>query len=237
MKSVLRSLVVLLSCLAIASPLAAGKPPRIAFDSDQTPLQKAIAKANRATAEKKKGKLGPGEKKDKCAAALSANDAAGIAKWCDVATATTQKIGHQDFQHADGKAAGKRVVTKTVLEYENANQKAGADDGPVTKWASPKLKAFERGTAHTPGPASGSSRGAALFPSTAVNDDGDCVDWVTGERLGGAGIADGSAQSCFADSSKKLKATLTVDASAGTCRHTSGSVFFGNATDNVEDDC
>lgn len=223
-------LVSLLITLSVAGgPAFAGNPPAT-FDTEETPLQKAIKKANLENANKKKDKLGPGEKKDKCAAAIAAGDEDDIAKWCDVAKHHSQKLGHQDFKHEDGKAAGRRVVTKTVLEFEGPNHKGKPGDVPVDKWPATKLKAFERKAAHAPGPVSeGSGRtlGSAYLPSSADNEDRDCVDWVTGERHG--------ASSCF-DEDGKLLATLTAKGQTG-CTHIGGSAFFGNATDGVEDDC
>lgn len=198
----------------------AGNPPAT-FDPDGTPLQKAIREANLETAKKKKDKLGPGEKKDKCAAAILDEDEDDIAKWCDVAKHHSQKLGQQDFKHANGKAAGRRVVTKTVLEYESPKQKGRAGDAEADKWPSPKLKAFERKAAHAPGPVSANgahTRSSAFLPTSADNDDKDCVDWVTGERFQGA--------DCFDDDGKLLATLVKTDDT--TCTHIGGSVFFGD---------
>ena len=62
-----RLTILLLSALYAASLGAAS--PKVAFDSEQTPLQKAIQKTNRDRAAKKNQKL-TGEKKDKCTEAL-----------------------------------------------------------------------------------------------------------------------------------------------------------------------
>ena len=222
-------LVSLLITLSVTGGTAfAGNPPAT-FDTEETPLQKAIKNANLENAKKKKEHLGPGEKKDKCTAAIAANNDDDIAKWCDVAKRKSEKLGHQDFKHADGKAAGRRVVTKTVLEFEKPGQKGRPGDAPVEKWPATKLKAFERKAAHAPGPVREGGRvfGSAFLPSSADNDDRDCVDWVTAEHHAGA--------SCF-DANGKLLATLTANGKTG-CTHAGGSVFFGNAEDGVEDDC
>ena len=225
-----------------APPPGKGRPP-VAFDTNETPLEKAIKAANLETAKKKKDKLPGGEKKDKCQAAIDSGDPDDIAKWCDVAKAHFRKVGDQNFHHPDGKAAGKRVVTQTTLEFDSPNQKGRPDDPPVDKWPSTKLKAFERVKDHLPGPVTpsgpdgrgGRTLGSAVLPSSADNDDKDCVDWVTGQHFGGMNVPDGSASSCF-DTTGKLIATLTSNGD-GTCTHRDGSVFFGDATDGVEDDC
>ena len=222
---VLRGWSTLLTSLVVALCLGgpavfAGNPP-VAFDPDGTPLQKAIKAANLENAKNKKDKLGPGEKRDKCAAAILAEDEADIAKWCDVAKHQSQKLGQQDFKHANGKDAGRRVVTKTVLEYDTPKQKGRAGDAEPDKWPSPKLKAFERKAAHAPGPVSANGAhtlASAYLPTSAANDDKDCVDWVTGERFSGA--------DCF-DEDGKLLATL-VKTDDTTCTHNNGSVFFGD---------
>jgi hypothetical protein len=186
--------------------------------------------------EEEEGEARAGEKKDKCGAALASGDAADIAKWCDVAKTDSKKLGEQEFKHADGKSAGKRTVTRTVLEFETPDQKGRPGAPPVDKWPSTKLKAFDQKTAHSPGPANGHSLSAAVLPSPADNDDRDCVDWISGARFGGIGVADGAPSSCY-DPAGKLKATLSIGTAAGTCQHTNGSVFFGVADDGVEDDC
>jgi hypothetical protein len=133
MRTHLATLALVLVTSLAAAPLFGG----------DTPLQSAILDANLRTA-KEKNKKQSGEKKNKCTVTLEANDADGIAKWCDVAKTQSKKLGEQSFSHKGGKAAGKRTVTQTMLEYESPNQKQGSKDSSAEKWPSPKLKAFDR---------------------------------------------------------------------------------------------
>ena len=223
----MKPILAVLSSLAFAASLFAASP-KVAFDPEQTPLQKAIQKANRDNAEKKKGKLS-GEKKNKCADAINKKNDVAL-KDCDAGSMTVEKIHPvRTFTHPNGKVAGKRLVTKTKLVYENPKQKASPNAAAAAdKWPGPQLALSEEQQSFDPAGASRMSRGAAILPDTAVNDDRDCVDWVNGTR--------GTEQTCF-DLAGKLKGTLTADTSAGTCRHDDGSVFSGNATDGIEDDC
>ncbi|HUR79853.1 MAG TPA: hypothetical protein VM733_03750, partial [Thermoanaerobaculia bacterium] len=219
-----RITVVLASLLCTASLGAAS--PKINFDATQTPLQKAMQAANRGNAQKKSAKL-TGEKHDKCLEAISKHNDAAL-KHCDAAGMTLEIVSPaKSFRDKSGKTAGKRMVTRTTLVYENPSQKASANaTGPApAKW--PALMTFSPRTANADGPAV-TSRGAAFMPASANNDDGDCVDWVDGTHF--------NRSNCFGIDGN-LKPTLTADAANGQCTHTSGSVFTGNATDNVEDDC
>ncbi|HEX6085824.1 MAG TPA: hypothetical protein VF266_14930 [Thermoanaerobaculia bacterium] len=220
MKHLLRQVAVALTFVA---SIATAQPQP--FDDQGTPLQKAIEKANLENAKRKKEKLGA-DRKDKCSRAIDAGDPVAIAKECDVASAKSRKVGSKEFQHPGGtRSAGKRVITETTLEFDDPNQRTRPGDAVVDRFPSPKFKTGD-GKRFSPGPASSQSRGAALLPSPANNDDRDCVDWITGEHFGGRNVADGTARSCF-DSNGKLKATLTPGAEAGTCLHTDGGMFFG----------
>lgn len=216
----------LLLTMVVAVQLWAANP-KVAFDTTQTPLQKAIQAANRNNAAKKGAKIGAGEKKDKCLRAIADGNDRDL-KHCDAADMELKSRGAaRTFKDKNGRTAGKRLVTETVLRYENPGQKKSAGDnapGP-DKW--PAILTFDPKEHDSGGPPV-KSRGAALLPQASDNDDGDCVDWVSGVRL--------DSSSC-AGSDGKLLPTLTADATAGTCTHKDGTVFSGNATDGVEDDC
>lgn len=220
-----RLTILLLSALYAASLGAAS--PKVAFDSEQTPLQKAIQKTNRDRAAKKNQKL-TGEKKDKCTEALEKKNDAAL-KHCDAGSMTLEKVRPvHAFQHENDRLAGKRLVTKTKIVYENPRQKAKDGDTGPDKWPSPLVALSEEPQAQDePIGSTRKSRGAGILAGASDNADGDCVDWITGARL--------SRKSCF--DGDELLATLTEDKSAGLCTHKDGSVFTGNATDGVEDDC
>jgi hypothetical protein len=216
---------ILLSSLAFAASLFAASP-KVAFDTEQTPLQKALQKANRENAAKKNEKHA-GEKRDKCADAINKKNDAAL-KDCDAGSMTVEKVHPvKTFNHPNGRPAGMRLVTKTKIVYENPKQKASPHAASAPdKWPAPRLALSEVQETFDPPGATRKSRGAAVLPGASDNADGDCVDWVTGTRRTDCFGLDG-----------QLRPTLTGDASAGTCQHEDGSVFSGIATDGSEDDC
>lgn len=216
----------LLLAIFVAAPLFAATP-KVAFDTTQTPLQKAIQKTNRDNAAKKKDKLDAGEKKDRCAKAIADNDDRGL-KHCDAADMQLTSRGPaRTFRDRNGRTAGKRLVTETVLRYANPGQKKSAKDTTPAPEKWPAMMSFAAKQHHEGGPAV-KSRGAAFLPAAGDNEDGDCVDWVNGVRY--------ARSACF-DADATLLPTLTADAAAGTCTHRDGTLFTGNATDGIEDDC
>lgn len=246
-RSFLSPILSVLLVLSAGSMLAQGGPPPskrppAEFDDFETPLQKALKQAYRENATGKKDKMpdnDPEGRKDKCAAAITAGNDNQIAQFCDdVGTLTSETVGGgaKEFKHPDGKSAGKRLVTRTNIHYKSPKQKGRSDDPPEEKWPTEKLKGFERVRQHLPGPALDSSAGgvsrsfgSSFLPAADANDDHDCIDTLTGEHY--------AQDSCF-DAAGKMIGTLTVDpAVAGACRHLNGSVYFGDATDGVEDDC
>lgn len=221
-----------LSLLAVDASAAR---PRVEVDEDFTPLQKAVKEAYKENARGKKDKMPGGERKDKCADAIERDNVNQIAAQCDdVGTAALTKLGSQELKHPDNKPAGKRVVTKTVIEYRNPKAKGGPDENAPAKWAGGKLKALAHTKNYLPGPAEPASAsgkqprsyGSGFLPESSDNDDHDCVDMLTGEHFNTDGCAavDGT-----------LIQTLTL--SEGGCTHRNGSAFLGDATDGVEDDC
>src|SRR5688572_1210791 len=226
-------ILMMFTAISFATPKPPKRPP-VEFDTTSTPLQKAVKDAYVKNAEKKKNKMPGGEKKDKCADAIARGNENQIQQFCDdVGTAELTKLADQDLKHSDGKAAGKRVVTRTKLKYKSPKQK-GDGTGPET-WDPTKFKAFEKQKQHSPGPVSdpngGRSTGGTFLPDAADNNDKDCVDWVSGERFRGS--------QCF-DLTGKLHGTLTLftdDAGRTGCKHRGGSAFLGDATDKLEDEC
>lgn len=239
------SVVCLIGVLPADDAFAQKKRPPVEFDSNETPLQKAVKEAYKKNVNDKNEKKGPRPKKDQCAEAIASGNPSRMAAQCDdldIGNVTLEKLGEQDLKHPGNKAAGKRVVTRTVMRYTNPKTKGRSDDAGLEKWPATKLKALKKTKDHFPGPSTtnaaggrGHSFGSAFLPSPSDNDDKDCFDMLTGEHFGGLGIADGDAQSCF-DAEAKLVGTLT-ETSETTCVHRNGSAYFGDKTDGIEDDC
>jgi len=230
-----RSFFVALTLLVCTAAIA-GDPPTVQFDPNDTPLAKAIRAANLVNAQKKNDAQAPGEKKDRCAAAILAKDDDEIAKRCDVAGVHWKKIDEKSFGHPNGRSAGRRVVTQTTLEFDTPDQRGKPGDAHQEKWPHTTIKSLANTREFVAGASSAHSRGSAMLPTSADNDDRDCVDTVTGERLGGRSIVNGDPRSCY-DASGALAATLTELPDHTGCVHRNGSIFSGDKTDGVEDDC
>ncbi len=222
--------------------------PGVEFDENKSPLQKGM---EQAVDEKKALE----QLKPQCQSALDSGDAERIDKFCDFPKLTMRKLDASecsscgDIVDPSGKLVGKRIKTKTTIDYSRPGQRGIGmtrwDDVMVQKRAIGEIGNGTIADDRQTGAERSKLRRAVLFPHTAVNEDRDCLDRVTGQRQGGYVdpalpaspanlIADGEPASCF-DSGHLLKRTL-VEAPGG-CVHVSGRVLEGDPLDGVEDEC
>ncbi len=235
--------------LAVVAPGGQGKGkgrPGVEFDEEKSPLQKEIEQ--RVDARKMKE-----VEKPACRNAVESGNQADIDKFCMFPRLSARKLDQSecptcgDLVNPAGKVIGKRIKTRTTLDFVHPSQRVEG----MTRWenvAVQKRAVGEIGglAALGAGPEGrGRLRRAALFPDSAVNDDRDCLDVVTGERRGGyrspslpptpdSLVPDGDPASCF-DAAGQLKRTLAR--APGGCLHESGRLLLGDPADDVEDDC
>jgi hypothetical protein len=215
--------------------------PGVAIDEEKSPLQKEIE----AAVGRKKQK----EERDNpaCKRAIDENDQEAIARVCKFPGVRTRKLSGVecpecgDVLNPGGKVVGKKIRTETVLEYREPGQKHEGKE----RWDRVKIDRSSLGeighgafNAGRPGVGGAETNGArvreaVLFPESAVNEDRDCIDRVTGERKGGL-VPDGDSVSCF-DAAGALKRTLSP--AAGGCVHENGTALSGSPDDGVADDC
>lgn len=249
-------------CLPVAAappPNGSGNRPRVIFDEDSTPLQRALEQTVKNKRNQMRGSS------PACDAALleledlEAREAAGeeidpkvkeraekqAAAKCKVPRVKKEKFGKDkcpdcgDKMNPAGKVVGKKIATETTLDF------ATPDERGRGKWADVDFPARLMNPLAGQGAVGGANgvrvRSAALFADSSSNDDKDCVDRVTGARKGGLDpttsmpFPDGDPASCFA-ASGELKATLEVI--SGGCRHIeTGATFSGDPSDGFADDC
>ena len=227
--------------------------PGVTIDEEKSPLQKEIEAAVGRKKEKEE-RVNPA-----CKKAIDENDQEAIGRVCRFPGVRTRKLtGAEcpecgDLLNPGGKVIGRKIRTETVLEYRDAGQKDEGKD----KWDRVRIGraslgeighgAFNAGRPGVGGPqtSGGRVREAVLFPESAVNEDRDCIDRVTGERRGGYRSAtlpaspenlvpDGDAASCF-DDTGTLKRTLSATATG--CVHVNGTALSGSPDDGVADGC
>lgn len=242
--SSLLALLLVSNGILLAQGRGHGKPG-VAFDENMSPLEKQIEKS----VEKKKEEE---MLKPPCKQAIDNNDQAAIDKFCKFPSIQTHKLDATecptcgDVFDSHGKVVGKRIKTRTTVEFANAGQR----DEAMTSWNHVMLKQNKIGningvTMRENGSDRARLRQAALFPDDAVNDDKDCIDRVTGQHFGGYVdpalpavpsnlVPDGDPNSCF-DATGALRTNLTEV--PGGCMHESGVMLKGNPLDGVEDDC
>ncbi len=241
---------------AAAPVLAAGQgqgkgkgKPGVEFDENESPLQKGIKKSVEDRTQEEM-------LKPQCKNAMDSGDQSRIEKFCDVPKLNIHKLDHAecptcgDMMNPNGKIVGKRIKTRTTLVFDRPGQR----DPAMTHWdrvmvGKRAIGEIGNGTMADLGLGHGSDksklRRAELFPDTAVNDDRDCVDTVTGEHKGGYLdpsmpaspanlIPDGDPASCF-DANHELKRTLVE--TTGGCIHDNGTFLMGSPTDGVDDAC
>ena len=241
-------------CVLIALPPAAAGPddnpgrgkPGVDFDEEMSPLQKQI---ERSHGEKKNTEM----QKPQCQAAMQSGNQEDIDKFCKFPALRVKKFDQTecptcgDIVNPNGKVVGKRIKTETVLDFANPGQR----DEAMAKWDNVMLRKNTIGvidsasTPDSPGSDRARLRRAVVFPDDASNEDKDCLDRITGERMGGLLdpslppapdnlIPDGAAGSCF-DAGGDLRVNLVEE--AGGCRHESGAFIQGDPIDGVEDEC
>lgn len=217
--------------------------PKVEFgqgeNKDRTPLDKAIEGkvTKRREKEKKDSKIHP-----KCAAALEilenpdASDSEmsqaekDVAKFCSKTPGRFKEPTSSEDVEVDGKVRGRKIKTRTVLNYEYPGQRYGQQNR--TEWDRFVLRPPQAGDL-TPRQykrqtnAGERSRRKSFLSDDlmAVNDDEDCIDSVTGEHLRG--------DDCF--ESNILRGTLTE--AAGGCVHEQGIFLTGDPDDGIEDRC
>ena len=231
-------------------PTNTGKgKPKVIFDEDGTPLERAIGKSvddkieheshtNQACSDALADTSEPDAKKKN----------KKVAKACKAAERNSRKLTQAecpdcgDMKNKNGKVIGKKVMTETTLDYDDPSQRG------QSKWSDIKLNSrlsnplIGHDSPDNPDPNSVKVRSAGVFSGSSANDDKDCRDRVTGKHFGGfttptgnALIHDGDPNSCF-DAGGKLKMTLKVV--SGGCEHIeSGTTYVGDPTDGIEDDC
>ncbi len=218
--------------------------PGVEFDTEKSPLQKAIESSVRG----KKDKALEAEEElehPACAAAIRTDNEANMAKHCKFPKLNTKKVekGPQcpdcgDRLNANGKVTGKKIKTETVLEYKNPGQRTrNGKSTPKERWDPVKLQRSEKGHVQQGNGAfnsggQGSVNGmrtktSVFFPGSAVNDDQDCFDTLTGEHL----------TDCFDGDPASGNLLQTLTPNAGGCVHNDGTQLFGSDTDGEEDDC
>ncbi len=216
----------------------AGNPgkgrPGIVIDEEKSPLQKAIEAAVGRKKEKEE------RENPACLRAIEEDDQEAIARVCKFPGLRSRKLtGAEcpecgDVLNPAGNMVGKRIRTETVLEYRDPSQK----HAEKTTWDRVRIDrtglgeigngAFNAGRPGVGGPQTNGARvrNAALFPESALNDDRDCIDRVTGEH--------GEDEFCF-DAAGALRRTLAP--AAGGCVHADGTLLTGSPDDGVADDC
>ncbi|HXV76201.1 MAG TPA: hypothetical protein VD788_07760, partial [Candidatus Polarisedimenticolaceae bacterium] len=240
--------------LLVAAPLGAAPPPqanrpKVEFDEQMTPLQRAV---DRAVEERKERERGNPDNNGRCNQAIEENDPDDIAMFCKVPHVGMKKLDPTEcgdcgeiFNPA-GQMVGKRIRTETTLDYSEPGQRGIPDENGEGRWQKvmverPRPRGIGNGVSDRGLGRAGGARvhNSVLFPEYAVNEDRDCIDTVTGERfggyVGGQIPADGDPASCF-DASGELKRTLEV--AAGGCRHAaSGEMLDGDMADFLDDPC
>jgi len=212
--------------------------PGVELDSEATPLQKALEQAIDRKKERESA-VDPA-----CANALASGDERRIARQCRVPEIDTEILeGSEcpdcgDRVNPNGRVVGKKTKTRTTLVYE------GPDQRGVPAWNRPAFRrpdvgaigdaVSNRGLGAAGGPR---LRNAVMFPDSAINEDRDCIDEITGEHLGGFSngqvVADGEPGSCF-EVSGPLKQTLGP--AAGGCEHLPSGTLLPAAPDDGEED-
>ncbi len=195
-----------------------GRP--VSFETDNTPLQKAVTK-----------------KIDECKAAADRGEVPH--KSCRTPKTSWRKLNAAecpdcgDLKDRNGKVVGKKTATETVLDFDKPGQ-GGKNAWDRVSLAKNALAALGQGGTASPGGRGARVRSAGLLADAASNDDKDCIDRLSGEHKGGATVPDGGAGSCF-DANGVLLATLTPI--NGGCAHANGTLLSGDPDDGVEDDC
>jgi hypothetical protein len=244
----------LVLCLLALSPLnpALAQPPgghpgrpKVDFDENQTPLQKALEgkiKERRRNARETSSSctdavLAEIEAKEPQLAALLAidnptnqqkadirdlrKDLRRLGKECKSPGKSARTVSTKELTKG-GKRTGKRLVTETIVDYEtpadrDPNQPAGSWPAMILN----NLTGSEFGNRF----ASDDARvlGASFLQATPVNNDQDCLDRVT----------DQVTHACFDGAALLQTMTRTADG----CRHVTGVAFVADPADGVADDC
>ena len=227
------------AALASAQPPPTQRGPRLSFDEEKTPLQKALEESvNKRRGETcGEAKLAEIDASEQQLATLLAIDHPSkdqkdqirdlrkairtLAKDCKGPGKSARKVAERDLSQG-GKRNGKRLVTETVIDYDNPDQRDPAHPGRGWPRMVVKNLSGEEFGARA-GSESARVLGATFLTAAPVNNDGDCIDRVTNQV----------SRNCFVNGA--LRQTMT--AVSGGCRHVSGAEFVADATDGVADDC
>jgi hypothetical protein len=201
-----------------------GNKPGASFDDELTPLQKAIKKA--IDDRKAGGKKVPRGLMLQCSKPNPNNPK------CDMLLC--DDCG--EIKNSQGKMVGKKMRSKTVIEYDNPRQRGRNRD----TWDRVMLKGRRAKDLGDPGDAVGGAggmgarvRNAVFFPDTAINEDEDCIDRVTGEWM--------EKENCFDPyPGEDLRVTLEeyIGPEGEGCRHIeTGRIIIADPDDSIEDAC
>jgi hypothetical protein len=245
MLQLLMCLVILLGALSAPAPAQAQpRRPKVLFDEDKTPLQKAL-EANVNERRRAARQTQPDCTDAKLAEIDASELALGVllaienptreqraeirdlrrtlrtlARDCQGPGKSARKVAQQDVVRG-GRRTGKRLLTETVIDYETPDQRNPSAGGGWPRMVVDNLNPDEFANRF----AAENARvlGASFLSATPINNDEDCIDRVTNVV----------SRACLTEGVVRQTMTRT----AAGCRHESGAEFVADATDGLADDC